>query len=99
MLRVVYKGGILEPVRSGGIHGLLGSVGTELVDVVLGNPGRCSCRLYGVVGMAGKTGYQPTLPCARRLACCTVSILDSNKGTRFAGCTNCLRTAVPRMTT
>ena len=35
MLRVVYKGGILEPVRSGGIHGLLGSVGTELVDVVL----------------------------------------------------------------
>ena len=99
MLRVVYKGGILEPVRSGGIHGLLGSVGTELVDVVLGNPGRCSCRLYGVVGMASKTSCQPTLPCAQLLACCTMFVLDSNKGTQFAGCTNCLRTVVSRMAT
>ena len=49
----MYKGRILEPVGSGGIHGLLGSVGTKLLDVVLGNLGRCSCRLYGGVGMDG----------------------------------------------
>jgi len=95
----VYKGQILEPIGSGGIHGLLGNVGTKLLDVVLGNPGRCSYRLYGAVGMVGKTGCQPMLPCAQHLACCTMFVLDSNKGTGFKGCTNYLRTAVPRMAT
>jgi hypothetical protein len=56
MLRIVYRGRILEPVGSGGIHGLLGSVCTRLVDAVLDNRGICSYRLYGVVDMAGKTG-------------------------------------------
>jgi hypothetical protein len=52
--RAFYKGWILEPVGSGGIHGLLGSVGTRLANVVPGNRGRCSYRLYGAMGMVPK---------------------------------------------
>jgi hypothetical protein len=62
-------------------HGLLGNVGTRLADVVLGNRGRCSYGLYGAMGMVARTGCRATLPCAQHLACYTIFVLHSSKGT------------------